>query len=65
LVDGYQLPLDFENGLPYLGCRKPTEAELGLLQHIIMTSDVEWDLSLYDIRIEDIAKFHDTTEDEK
>jgi hypothetical protein len=41
LVNGYQIPLDFRNGLPYLRCRKPTEAELGLLPHIIMTSDVE------------------------
>jgi hypothetical protein len=63
LVDGYKLPLDFKNGLPYLRCRKPTEAELGLLPHIIMTSDVEWDPSLYDNIIEDIEKFHDTKED--
>jgi hypothetical protein len=64
LVDGYQLPLDFKNGLPYLRCRKPTEAELSLLPHIITTSDVEWDPSLYESSIEDIAKYHDTTEHE-
>jgi hypothetical protein len=64
LVDGHQLPLDFKNGLPYLRCRKPTEAELGLLPHNIMTSDIEWDPSLYDNIIEDIKKFHDTKEDE-
>jgi hypothetical protein len=44
LVYGYQLPLDFKNGLPYLCCWKPTEAELSSLPHIIMTSDVDWDL---------------------
>jgi hypothetical protein len=64
LVNGYQIPLDFKNGIPYLQCRKPTEAELGLLPHIIMTSDVEWDPCLYDNSIEDIEKFHDTTYDE-
>jgi hypothetical protein len=64
LVDVYQLPLEFINGLPYLRCCKPTKAELDLLPHIIMTSDVEWDPSLYDNIIEDIEKFHDTTEDE-
>jgi hypothetical protein len=64
LVDGYQLPLDFKNGLPYIRCRKPTTAELDLLPHIIMTSDVEWDPSLYDIIIKDIERFHDTKEDE-
>ena len=43
LVDGYQLPLKFHNGLPYLPCRKPTEDELESLPHIIMTSDIDWD----------------------
>jgi hypothetical protein len=43
LVDGYQILLDFKNGLPYLRCRKPTEAEIGSLPQIIMTSDVDWD----------------------
>jgi hypothetical protein len=42
LVDGYQLSLDFKNGLPYLRCRKPIEAEIELLPHIIMTSDIDW-----------------------
>jgi hypothetical protein len=49
LVDGYQLPLDFKNGLPYLRCLKLTEAELSSLPHIIMTSDVDWDPKQYDI----------------
>jgi hypothetical protein len=46
-MDGYQLPLEFKNGLPYLHCRKPTDDELSLLLHIIMTSDVTWDPSLF------------------
>ena len=25
LMDGYQMPLEFKNGLAYLRCRKPTE----------------------------------------
>jgi hypothetical protein len=53
-IDGYQIPLDFKNGLPYLQCRKPTETELGLLPHIIMTSDIEWDSRLYDNVVEDL-----------
>jgi hypothetical protein len=28
LIDGYQIPLDFKNGLAYLRSRKPTEDEL-------------------------------------
>jgi hypothetical protein len=46
VIDGYQLPLDFKNDLPYLSCRKPSEAELSSLPHIIMTSDVDWDPTL-------------------
>jgi hypothetical protein len=60
LIDGYQIPLDFKNGLPYLRCRKPTEEDLGLLPHIIMTSDKDWDPSIYDNVIENIEEFHDT-----
>jgi hypothetical protein len=62
-IDGYQIPLDFKNGLPYLRCRKPTETELGLLPHIIMTSAIEWDPSLYDNVDEDLNGFHDTSVD--
>ena len=61
VIDGYQLPLDFKNGLPYLSCRKPSVEELSSLPHIIMTSDVDWDPSMYDNVMDDIEKFHDTT----
>jgi hypothetical protein len=39
LIDGYQMPLDFKNGSPYLRCHKPTPGEIEFLRHIIMTSD--------------------------
>ena len=61
LIDGYQLPLDIQNGLPYLQCRKPTEMELASLPHIIMTSDNDWDPSIYDNDITDLEAFHDVT----
>jgi hypothetical protein len=62
-IDGYQIPLDFKNGLPYLRCRKTTETELALLPHIIMTSDIEWDPSLYDNVVEALQEFYDTSAD--
>jgi hypothetical protein len=62
LVDGYQLPLDFKNGLPYLRFRKPAEAELSSLPHIIMTSDVDWDPKQYDITFDEIEQFQDTSQ---
>jgi hypothetical protein len=64
LIDGYQLPLDFKNGLPYFQCRKPTDEELSSLPHIIMTPDVDWDPSKYDKDIDDIKKFHNPGEDD-
>ena len=63
LMDGYQIPLQFKNGLAYLPCRKPTADEIGLLPHVVMTSDVDWDPSLYDNVIEDMDDFHDPTLD--
>jgi hypothetical protein len=54
LVDGYQPPLDFKNGVPHLCCRKPSEVELSYLPHIIMTSDVKWDPKQYDINFDEI-----------
>jgi hypothetical protein len=63
-MDGYQIPLDFHYGLPYLPCRPPTENEVNSLPHVIMTSDVDWDPSAYDNTIDDMAKFYDVEEDE-
>jgi hypothetical protein len=64
LIDRYQMPLDFKNGLPYLWCRKPTPGELESLPHIIMTSDVEWHPSQYDKDYDDFAAFYDPSEED-
>jgi hypothetical protein len=64
LMDGYQLPLDFKNGLPYFRCRTPTDVELDSLPHIVMTSDVDWDPSQYDKDINNLADFHGPSEDD-
>jgi hypothetical protein len=62
-MDNYQIPLDIIGGLPYLRCRKPTDEEVATLPNIIMTSDVEWDPSVYDHHIDDMNKFYDVTKD--
>ena len=64
IIDGYQLPLDIHNGLPYLRCRVPTADEVSTLPHIIMTSDIDWDPSVYDNTIDDMDVFYDANEDE-
>jgi Reverse transcriptase (RNA-dependent DNA polymerase) len=64
IMDGYQIPLDFQNGLPYLPCRPPTKEEVHTLPHVIMTSDVDWDPSTYDNTIDNMDQFYDAEEDE-
>ena len=63
LMDGYQIPLAFHNGLPYLQCRPPTEDEVSFLPHLIMTSDVDWDPTTYVNVISDIHTFYDAESD--
>ena len=71
--DGYILPLQIRDGLPYLEMRPPTDKELDSLPHIIMTSDDIWDPSILDNEVspeewydcEDIPDdYGDTTFDE-
>jgi hypothetical protein len=64
LMDGYQIPLNFHNGLPYLQCRPSTANELETLPHLIMTSNIDWDPSLYDIIIDNMEQFYDADEEE-
>ena len=46
---GTTFPIMIKKGLPYLPQHKPTDAEMnGGLPQVIMTSDQEWDPSIYD-----------------
>ena len=64
VMDGYQIPLAFRNGLAYLKCRPPTDDEVDSLPHLIMTADVDWDPTTYDNVISDLHKFYDPDIDE-
>ena len=46
--DGYLIPLSFTNGLAYMKMRPYTDKEWIELPHVILTSDTEWDPSVYD-----------------
>jgi hypothetical protein len=61
LMDGLEIPLDFENGLSYLWYRKPPEDELVLLPQVLMTSFVDWDPCIKDDDSRNIDAFHDPT----
>jgi hypothetical protein len=58
-MDGYQIPLTFRNGLLYLKCWPPTDAEIDSIPHLITTADVDWDPTSYDDVIWDLHKFYD------
>jgi hypothetical protein len=62
-MDVYQLTLEFKNGPPYIHCQKPTDDEIFLLPHIVMTLDVTWDPSQYDIIYDSIDQFYNPLED--
>ena len=47
-LEGYVIPLQVKNGLPYLDMHPPTDEELESLPHIIFTSDVDWDPGVLD-----------------
>ena len=47
--DGFEFPLHFCQGLPYLDMRPYTDQVLDtLLPHVVMTSDVDWDPATMD-----------------
>ena len=51
--DGYLIPLDIIQGLPYMKLRPPTDHELKNLPHVILTSDNDWDPSILDNKIDE------------
>ena len=53
-VDGYEIPLNIRNGLPYLQIRPYTDHEFETLPHVIMTSDQDWDPSVLDCDPNDV-----------
>ena len=57
--EGYVLPLDFQNGLPYLPMRPFTDQEWDELPHVVFTSDTEWNPSDVDCKISDTETWYD------
>ena len=47
-LEGYMIPLDIINGLPYMRMEAPTEKEFNELPHVIMTSGKEWNVKCLD-----------------
>ncbi|CAJ1952080.1 unnamed protein product [Cylindrotheca closterium] len=57
--DGFVLPLDISNGLPYLRMRPPTDLELSNpdIPHFVLTSNTDWDPSVLDHLINNMEKW--------
>jgi hypothetical protein len=53
--DGYAIPINIKDGLPYVQIRPYTVEEWDTLPHIILTSDVDWDPTVLDHTLDDDA----------
>ena len=58
--DGYTFPLSFKSGLPYVHMRRYTQSEYDTLPRVFMTSDKEWDPTIFDqdIKISNDQRLH-------
>ncbi|CAJ1943980.1 unnamed protein product [Cylindrotheca closterium] len=57
--DGFVLPLDISNGLPYLRMRPPTDRELSNpnIPHVVLTYDTDWNSCVLDHLVNDMEKW--------
>jgi hypothetical protein len=59
--EGYIFPLDIIGGLPYLKMRPYTDAEFNSLPHVILSSDVPWNVGILDCTLSDKQDWYDNT----
>ena len=57
--DNYVSPLDIINGLAYMKIRPYTDKEYKEPNHVIMTSDMDWDPSILDKHLTDEEDWFD------
>eukprot|EP00934_Nitzschia_sp_Nitz4_P001298 Nitzschia sp. Nitz4//scaffold501_size4582//2099//3937//NITZ4_009240-RA/size4582-snap-gene-0.0-mRNA-1//-1//CDS//3329553590//1298//frame0 len=50
-ASGFAFPHNFIHGLPYLAIRPYTDHEWDTLPHVSMTSNTEWDPTIYDVTL--------------
>jgi hypothetical protein len=61
--DGYAIPINVKDGLPYVQVRPYTDEEWDTLPHVILTSDVDWDPTVLDHNLDDDDKWFDAVSD--
>ena len=62
-LDGYIIPLNIRQGLPYMSIRPYTDAEWDNLPHVILTADIDWNPSILDHEQEDNEEWFNAMED--
>jgi hypothetical protein len=59
-LEGYIIPLDIINGLPYLKMCPPTRQEIDDLPHVILTPATSWNPKILDLMLSDEPDWYDT-----
>src|SRR5688572_9177320 len=62
-LDGYIIPLNIRQGLPFMTIRPYTDAEWEQLPHVILTADTDWDPSILDCEQEDNEEWFNAMEE--
>jgi len=62
-LDGYAIPINIKDGLPYVKMRPYTDDEWDTLPHVILTSDVDWDPTVLDHDLDDDEEWYDAISD--
>ncbi len=57
--DGYIIPINIRDGLPYIALHPFTDAEWDSLLHVILTGDTDWDPSVLDIDLDEEEAWFD------
>jgi hypothetical protein len=62
-LEGYVLPIDIVEGLSYLRTRAYTDKEYDELPHVLLSSDSDWDPTIFDNKISDNQEWFDAQQD--
>ena len=62
-LDGYFIPLNICQGLPYMTIRPYTDQEWETLPHVILTADLDWDPPILDHEQEENEEWFSAMED--
>ena len=58
-LDGYNIPLTIKDGLARLDIRPHSDHEFDSLPHVFLTSEMEWDPTVFDHKFNDVSEWGD------